>query len=277
MSEELVKKTALTDMIDLARPAGEDAEDRGTENIRPEDVLIPRIGIVQKTSKELEENHPRFIEGAKFLDLYNSVTRGLYGRGPVHFVVLRVDRPRGVQFRPLDEGGGILDPNVPLDDPRMAFGEVDPATGKATKPLATKFYDFLVLVLTGLDLADPGANLAAFSFKSTGIKAAKQLNMLIMQRGPKALYKGVYEVSVAQDSNASGAFGVYKIKNAGWLKPDSAVEKLAAEMFQAWKHVETKIDREDTPEDPDGFDPARYEAEAAAAAAGGKAPVDPGM
>ncbi len=269
----------LASMIDLARPEGVDAAgDLGTENIGQDDILIPRIGIIQKTSKELEENSPRFIQDAKFLDLYNSVSRKLYGRGPLHFVVLRADKPRGVQFRPLDEGGGIIDPNVALNDPRMQFGPVDPDTGKATKPLATKFYDFIVLVLTGLDFNDPVANVAAFSFKSTGIKAAKTLNMLITQRGPKALFKGVYEISTAMDQNASGAFGVYKLKNAGWLKADSAAEHLAAEMFAAWRHREAVIDRETPGEDPTddgtGFDPAAYERQTAAA---GAAAPDPGM
>lgn len=273
-SAEVAQVMSVADMISTARPEGKDTENLGTENIHEEDILIPRVAIVQKTSKEIEEGTPRFIEGAKFLDLFNSVTRKVYGRGPLHFVVLRADRPRGVQFRPLDEGGGIIDPNVPLNDERMQFGAVDPATGKATKPLATKFYDFIVLILSGLDLSDPVANIAAFSFKSTGIKAAKTLNMLITQRGPKALYKGVYEVSTAMDSNASGAFGVYKIKNAGWLKPGSPAEVLAAEMFDAWKHREAKIDLENPESDPDSFDPAELERQSQAAAASG---ADPGM
>lgn len=251
--EELMTLPAdLAGMITQERPEGRD-EDLGTDNITQDDILIPRLAIAQKTSKELEDGNPRFIEGIRFPEMFNSVTRAVYGKGPLHFVILRVDRPRGVQFRSLEEGGGIIDPNVPLDDPRMQFGGIDPTTGKAEKPIATKFYDFIILLLTNIDMRDPVSNIVALSCKSTAIKAAKTLNMLITQRGKKALYKGVYEISTAIDQNSMGAFGVYKIRNAGWLPAGSPAEAMAAEMYEAWKARKAVIDVD---ADPDGFDPA---------------------
>jgi hypothetical protein len=45
--------------------------------------------------------------------------------------------------------------------------------------------------------------------------------------------------------------------NAGWLKPGSAIEKLAVELFDAWKDRKVEIER--TPDDPDSFEPAQFE------------------
>jgi hypothetical protein len=251
-NEELQKMSAeLADMISMARPVGVDT-DLGTEHIGRGDMLIPRLALIQKTSKEIEPGD-RFIEGAKFTDLFNTITKKVYGAGPLYFSILKADLPRGVQFRPLSEGGGVIDPNVPLDDPRMMFGEPD-ATGRATKPVATKFYDFIILLLTDLDMQDPLQNVMALSFKSTGIKVAKYLNTLIAQRGKKSLYKGVYEVRSGSETNAQGTFAVYKVKNAGWLKPESPAEALAAELYESWKDRQANIDLSTEGLDPDAPD-----------------------
>lgn len=247
-------------MISTQRPEGVDTGDLGYEHIGKEDILIPRLALAQKTSPEIDPTSPRFIEGLQFTDLFNSVGRSKYGKGPLHFVILRADRPRFVEFIPLAEGGGVRDPNVPADDPRTKFGAIDPATNKSAKPIATKFYDFIVLLLNDLDFNDPMKNVMGLSMKSTAIKVAKQLNLLITQRGKKALYKGVYELSTDSDKNALGAFAIYKVKNAGWLTAGSAAENMASEMWNGWKDRQVKIDLEtEHPEGDTSFDPVELE------------------
>jgi len=249
-------------MLTTQRPEGADEGMLGNEHIGRDDVLTPRIAVAQKTSPELDPTSPRYIEGLKFTDLFNSITKKIYGKGPVYFAILRADKPRGVEFRPLEEGGGVIDPNVPLDDQRMQFGPVDQATGRSEKPKATKFYDFVVLVLNDLDPNDPMSNVVGLSFKSTGLKVAKHLNLLINQRGKKLIYKGAYELRSDSDTKNGNTFAVYKIKNAGWLQPDSAIEKLAAEMFEAWKDRTVNIDLGTAHVDEDdSFDTASMERE----------------
>ncbi len=253
-------------VLDIVRPDGQDEGMLGNEHIGREDILIPRLALAQKTSPELDPTSPRYIEGLKFTDLFNSVLRKPYGTGPIYFSILRADKPRWVEFNPLDQGGGVRDPNVPANDPRTQFGPPDPQTGKAEKPKATKFYDFIVLILNDLDMSDPMANVVGLSMKSTAIKVAKQLNLLINQRGKKLLYKGAYELRTASDTNPSGTFAIYKVKNAGWLKVGSTVEAMAAEMFETWKDKVVSIDLDTAHPDEAGstdFDPATLEAEGA--------------
>jgi hypothetical protein len=239
-------------MISTERPVGADEGTLGNENIGREDILTPRLALAQKTSPEIDPTQPRYIEGLQFTDLFHSITKQVYGKGPLHFVILRKDQPRYMEFIPLEQGGGVSDPNVPAGDPRTKFGPVNPETHKAEKPVATKFYDFIILLLNDLDLNDPMKNVMALSMKSSAIQAAKQLNLFIMQRGKKMLYKGVYSVSTGSKIDGTKSWAIYKVGNAGWLVPGSPVEQLAAEMFEIWKEKETVID--------DSFDPETIEA-----------------
>jgi hypothetical protein len=259
-STDLTKLGEFGSMITAERPTGKDEGQLGTEGITRDDIMIPRVGLAQKMSPEIDATSPKYIENLKFMDLFNSLSKQIYGTGPLHFVILRRDDPRWIEFNPLEEGGGIKDRDVPSDDPRTEFGP------NGEKPVATMFYDFIVLLLTGLSAGDPLQNVMALSLKGSGIKAAKQLNMLVQQRGPKKICKGVYEVRTSHDldKKSGGVYAIYKFKNAGWLKPDSPLEKMAIEMFEAWKDREVEIDR--GADDADEFDPAKFEGDAATAA-----------
>lgn len=243
--EELATIPAgMEGMISTARPEGVDIGDIGTSHIGREDMLMPRLALAQKTSKEIDPTDARYIEGLKFTDLFHSINGKIYGHGPIYFSILKADPPRYVEFRPFEEGGGMIDPNVPAGDPRTRFGDIDPATKRSRKPAATKFYDFIVLMLNDLDLSDPLQNVMALSFKSTGIAAARALNLIIQQRGKKELYKGAYRITSDSDTKNGFTFAVYKPSNANWLTPGSPVETIAAEMYEGWKDREAKIDRE---------------------------------
>ena len=254
--------TGLEGMISTARPEGADSGVLGNEGIGREDILMPRLGIAQKMSPEIDMTNARYIEGLQFTDMFNSVTKQVYGKGPIHFLILRRYDPRYVEFKPIEEGGGIVDRDVPADDPRTKFGP------NGEKPVATMFYDYVILMLNGLNFEEPLANVIGFSLKSSGIKAAKHLNFLINQRGKKLICKGLYTVTAGYevDKKSQGTYAVYKIKNAGWVSPGTALEKLAVELFESWKDRDVNIDRDAHAEEGDAsFTPEQYEQATAAA------------
>lgn len=258
-TEALSIPAGLEGMIMTERPEGADEGILGNEGIGRDDMLMPRLGLAQKTSPEIDPtNQARYIDGLQFTDLYHSLSKKNYGKGPLHFVILRRDDPRYIEFNPIDQGGGVKDLNVPANDPRTAF--TAGPNGERVKPLATMFYDFIVLLLTDFNPAEPLQNLVALSLKSSGIKAAKHLGFLINTRGNKKIYKGVYELRTGSetDKKTGGVYAIYKIKNAGWLKPGSDIEKLAGEMFEGWKDRAVKIDLETSSHQPgdDDFVPS---------------------
>jgi hypothetical protein len=248
----IATKESWEDFVTSERPEGHDEGTLGNEGIGRGDILMPRIGLAQKMSPEIDATTPRYIEGLKFMDLYHSLSKKNYGQGPLRFVILRRDEPRWIEFNPIDEGGGIKDMDVRFGDPRTKFGE------DGEKPVATEFHDYIVLLLNDFDPTKPLDSIAALSLKSSGLKAAKHLNFLITLRGPKLLCKGVYALTSGHDKDkkSGGVYATYKFENAGWLKKDSPLEKLAVEMFEAWKSRENvQIDRGDGTD----FDPAEYD------------------
>lgn len=235
MSKEekaLAKKeeTAITPVKTNA-PEFVDSSDRsGTEGITQDDIQMPRLALAQKMSPQLDA-----IEGLQFGDLFNSLTEQIYEQ-PIDFVVLRADRPRAIEFKPLDEGGGVVDPNVPLTDPRCSWGD------DGEKPVATVFYDFIVALL-------PTRELIALSFKSTGLKAAKALNGLIkMRTGP--IYAGLYEMTTSKKSGEK-PYAIFNIRNSprgpegkpGWV-PDQETYDWAKAVHEAIATKDYRIDRD---------------------------------
>ena len=247
----------LEDLVTFDRPTGSDTGTLGSEGIGRDDILMPRIAVAQKMSPEIDPTHAKFIKDLQFTDLFHTLTRKNLGKGPLHFCILRRDEPRWIEFNPIDEGGGIKDKDVRKGDPRTEFHGDE-------KPVATEFHDYIVLLLTGMDLADPMASIVGLSLKSTGIRAAKHLNLLVQMRGPKLICKGVYALTTGHetDKKTQGTYATYKFQNAGWLKPDSQVEKLAVELFKVWKDRKVEFERDN----PDDFEPMKYEAAVAGGA-----------
>src|SRR2546430_521810 len=101
---------------DLKRDAG-----RGTTNIGPEDVRPPRLLICQAGSPQRKPDDAKQIPGLNELDIFNDLSSENYGRGPLKFIVVDAMKPRGIQFAPLEEGGGVIDFDVPPNDPRMQW------------------------------------------------------------------------------------------------------------------------------------------------------------
>jgi len=172
----------------------------GTEHITSDDVMMPRLGLAQAISHEVNKTHADFIESLGVGDFWNTVSGKVYGPGPLTFSILVAHPPRAVEFAPLSDGGGIVDLNVPLTDPRMQFGE------DGSPPQATKFYDY-VLWLHESD------EMIAMSLARSAIKAAKSLNGLIRMRGT-SVFTGRYTVTSVQKTSSQGNYQSWRFRNS---------------------------------------------------------------
>jgi hypothetical protein len=191
----------------------------GLEDMTKEDVLIPRLALAQALSPQVTEGDPAYITGLKVGDMFNSMTQEIYGR-EVFVQIIRKDPPRAMEFFPQDDGGGVKDPNVPLDDPRMQWGE------DGEKPVATLFRDYIARIL-------PSGEMIALSFKGSGIKVARALNGLLVLRN-KPIYTGRYRFTTAVELKPK-PHQVYKVANAEWCTPDQIEE--GAAMYAAVKDL----------------------------------------
>lgn len=255
---DMVKSEAAGQLAELPEHLRGKTTRAGLENLGKDDVTLPRIGLAQAMSPELKENDPKYIEGLKQGQMFNSLNKHVYGKGPLFFTVIRVDKPRWVEFNPRDAGGGVKDPNVPAGDPRTQFGQ------NGELPAATKFYDFLALTFPLK--ANPIENIVTLSFKSSGLKVAKKLNTLMTYRGTDC-YAGMYQLGVTTEKNAKGEYFNFTVDNVpapnSWLSP--AEYKIAEEAFKKFATVAVNFDREPGADDGEGdtsFDANTLEGEA---------------
>lgn len=228
----------------------------GTEHFTREDVQLPRLAIAQQMSPQMNPGESAYIENLKLGNLFNTLSGQVYGNGPLEFMIVQAAPPRYIEFDPVKRGV-ILDFDVPATDTRTQFTK-DPATGNRVKPRATKFYEYVLMLLPDGKLIQQPETIV-LSLKSTGIKTAKHLNGLIMSRKvqggkPAPLYAGRYVVTTKQDKNDQGTFGVYVIENAGWA-PNPETLEFARRQFELFrgdrKNWQQQVDREPGSDDVD--------------------------
>jgi hypothetical protein len=197
-------------------PAGDTT---GTEGITQEDIRLPRLTIAQGLSPQLTPGDSAYIDGLKMFQLFNDFTRQIYGNGPLYFIAVRRD-VRRIEFIPRDEGGGVKDMNVPHGDPRTEWTEDE--EGHRVPPKATKFNEFVVLLLVSKD--DPPEPIV-LSIKDTNKfnrRAATDLNGFIKMHASKGknsvpIYGVVYSISSKSEKNDNGTFGVPIINQVGFV------------------------------------------------------------
>ena len=233
-TEAVAKREEVMDLEEVPEFMKGD-EGLGTENIGRDDVLMPRLNLAQGLSPELIEGDPKYIEGLKNGDAFNSLTGHIYGKGAIEVIIIRADKPRAMEFDPTQRGV-IKDFDVPLDDPRMEF--TTDKEGKRKRPIATKFYEYVAIIL-------PTREVVALSFKGAAIKlTAKRLNGLIKAKSGRIPLFGVrYKLFPTLEQGPKGTYSVFRVENAGPVK-DQELYQFAKFSFDSIKNATVKIERE---------------------------------
>lgn len=234
-------------------------EGKGVEAIGAEDVKPARLRICQAGSPQRKTDDPKQIQGLNELDMFNDLSGENYGRGPLRFCVIKSLGSRHMEFAPMEEGGGVIDFDVKAGDPRTLF-TVDEASGKRVKPIATKFYDYLVWLPDTYEIV-------AWSLKSTMLKLALQLNGImkypvkidgVLQMKPSA-WARTFSLTTKMEKNAAAqSWGVYVLRTDG-LTPVDVRDQCSA-LFDAYATKNITIDHTDDVHDgpdPDGPDAER--------------------
>jgi hypothetical protein len=201
----------------MERPKGRESGPAGTDDISADEIRLPRLAIAQGLSPQITPGDGAYIEGLVLFDMFNDLTGQVYGKGPLTFVPVRRD-VRRIEFKPRSEGGGLVDPNVPKNDPRTKWSEAE--DGTRLPPAATEFVEFIILLLVKGKAPEP----IVLSIKTTNKwnrKAADQLTTFIKLRNDD-IYAGLYTVDTKSPAkNDKGTFGVPTCKNAGFIPTDT--------------------------------------------------------
>lgn len=193
---------------------------RGNENVTSDDIVVPRIDVVQSLSPQREQGHAKFIEGATEGLLFNSVSGRLYGK-VVQFIPVLFTKQYLV-WKARKSGGGF----------RGAYGSLEEANAFiATQPEATQTIEgkpVLEAVETALHvvlIAGEGGKLetAALSMARTKLKVSKQLNTLVRLNGGDR-FSRVYELSSAQEKNGQGqTYFNFSVKSLGYAPKEAYI------------------------------------------------------
>lgn len=234
----------------LARPSFiKEGDTRGTENITTADIRPPSLRIAQSTTPEAKASDTAYVDGLGEGMFFNSITKEIYGRGPLDLVVVNQLGHRHIEFAPFNQGGGVVDFNVPDGDPRTEFTtEVKDGKEVRTKPKATKFYDFLVLVNTPAS----GWQLMAISFKSTQLKKATTLNTILL--GVKMpSFALLFKASPVAEKRGTNTFFGWRIDQAGYVTEDVYIEASKIYDSLVGKKVEVTVENDEPTKSDDAF------------------------
>lgn len=200
---------------------------RGSEEIKTDDLLIPRIGLVQALSRERKKSDANYIEGAEEGMMFNSVTRELY-REPL-MVIPVYYRKEFILWKPRAEGGGFrgVYPNAEM----AARAQMDLNEKTEIKDTAQQF------VLVSPDNGKTWSE-AVISMTGSNMPVSKKWNSDIRLKEVDR-FAIVYWVSSAEKSNEKGDFYIFQVKWAGWATQEmyTAGEKTYAAIRSGAKDI----------------------------------------
>lgn len=220
-----------------------DADDkRGSENVTKDDIIIPRLGLVQALSPETKKKEPEYIEGIEQGQLFNTVTREIYG-SEVLIVPVYFDKPY-LLWRDRDSGGGFGGQYLTMEEAEEAIaGQDDPDKWEATDTPT-----HICLVISG-----DKVNEIAIPMPRSKAKISRQLNSIIrMVGGPR--FSRVYKVSGVEEKNSKNQdFWNFKIEMVGY--PSEQVLAKAEKLYEdiASGSISYKMDTDDI-RDTEGAD-----------------------
>lgn len=166
---------------------------RGAENVGTEDMIVPRIELIQALSPVRKKSDPAYIEGAEEGMLYNNVTRALYGTEVVVIPVYYTKQFLVWKDRKLGGGGS--------NGFRGAFA-TEAAARDAIAQLAEEGLDVadtaqhFVLVRNGEDWQE-----AVVSMSKSKIKVSKRWNSLMRLTNTDS-FSRAYKLSSTVETNA---------------------------------------------------------------------------
>ena len=185
----------------------------GSQELSSQDIVIPRLLIMQGMSEMVTEGK------AKFGDIIDNLEEAVVGSfdTPVEIIPFKLERVWRVQKA---AGKGELirtipivsNPESPDFNDNMPYDDADKETGEAIR----NFRAFRYYVVLAKDVEEGTFTLPYMvEFKSTSLKAGKKLATTMYTKNRAAGLSPaarVFELSLSKQSNDNGTFAVFDVK-----------------------------------------------------------------
>lgn len=218
MTKETKNEIAKTGNTAVAlsddRPDFAKAGNRGSEDVTANEMVIPRLGLLQALSPEVNKRNPEYIEGAEQGIIFNTVTQELYGE-KVTFIPV-IFRREFCVWRDRNAGGGF----------RGAFpteAEAEKVINEQENPEqyeAMETHQHFGLVVSPVD---GSLSEVVLSLSRSKLKVSRRINTLVQLHGADRWAKAM-TLSSFGDKSDKGEFYNFSVDVSGWV---------SAEMFQA--------------------------------------------
>lgn len=213
---------------------------RGNEQVGVEDIIIPRLEIVQALSPCKKKSDPTFIEGCEDGMMYNNVTRELYGDEvlllPVYFrkeYLVWVDRTKG--------------------DGNQGFRGSFPTAELAAQHIAELDEDHLQIIDTAQQFcllvhSEGRIEEVVVSMARSKMKPSRRWNSLIRLAGGDR-WARLYKMTTVEEKGKKGSYYNFAIDTFGF--PSKALYELASEKYESIASGKVKADTTGTTFDAD--------------------------
>jgi DNA-directed RNA polymerase subunit H (RpoH/RPB5) len=211
----------------------------GSENVTRNDMVLPRIGLIQALSPQIKRNDPAYIEGAQQGDIFNTVTSALYGAS-VYLVNCYFVSEVAV-FKKRAAGGGFRGTFKNLTEAQNFIN--NHPEGADLEAIEQGLHYVLVL-----DEDKNPVTEAAIVFQSTKMKISRKWNSLIELSGKGGPRFGrIWKIGSCSEKNQKGEFFNYTVSPAGFIT--EAIAEPAMALYNAVKGGLKQVDRSETHEE----------------------------
>lgn len=205
---------------------------RGAENVTTDDLVIPRIELVQDLSPCRRKSDPNYIEGCEEGMLYNNLTRELYGTSclvvPVYY------RKEFLVWKDRDSGGGF---RGAYQSQAMAQEAINDMEDADLLGIAETAQHFVVLVHPETGRTEE----AVISMSRSKLKISRKWNSLIRMNGGDS-FSRVYRISaVGEKNNKNQDFFNLSVVTAGF--PSEEVYNKCEKLYDAIVSGAVDVDR----------------------------------
>ncbi len=194
---------------------------RGSENVGTEDIVIPRLEVIQGLSPAVKRGDPKYIQGAQAGMLTNSVTRQLYGDSVT--VVPLFFTKQWLVWRDQSKGGGFAGA---YDTQQEAEARVTKEGGEKEGWAALDTPQHLCLLINP---ETHEAEEIMVSMPRTKAKISRQWNSMIRLAGGDR-FSRAYTFGTALEKNDKGDYYNLTVALAGFPSKDVYVK--AEELYK---------------------------------------------
>lgn len=215
---------------------------RGQENVTTDDLVIPRLGVIQDLSPQRKKTKPEYIDGAESGMLFNNVTSALYGESLV-FVPCYYIKEWCI-WKSQDAGGG--------------FEGAWPTEAEAIEAFQEKGFEDQVTEKDGpmyeiVDMAqhygmiihdDKDPEDIVISMSKSKMKVNRQFNTLVKMAGGDR-FSRAYRISAVEDTNKNDQdYYNFSVSPLGFVSEE--IFHLGEKMYESVSAGEKKVDRKDS-------------------------------